>query len=58
MEKDISRIVNIVNDIQLAALGDVGPYDEREIYLADINKRIHGIEKGLTSLKKELASQK
>ena len=57
MDKDLTRIVNLVNDIQIAAQGEKDPSDNRDEYIADVNARITDMESGISVLKFELTRQ-
>ena len=55
MNRELKRIINLMNDIQISALGLVAPHEEG--YIEDVNNRIGEIENGLAALKHELKSQ-
>jgi len=56
MNSEIRKIMNLMNDVQIAALDSVSTEDHDK-YIANVNERIGNIEKSLALLKRELTNQ-
>lgn len=56
MNKELRKIVDLMNDVQIAALESVSTEDYDK-YIANVNERIGNIEKSLALLKRELTNQ-
>lgn len=54
---ELKKIINLMNDVQIAALGDKDPQGNSDEYISDVNKRIEEIETSLSLLKRELTKQ-
>ena len=54
---ELKRIINLVNEIQIASHGEVDPSGDPVEYVADVNVRIGEMEKGIALLKHELSRQ-
>lgn len=56
MNKELRKIMDLMNDVQIAALDSVSTEDYGK-YIANVNERIGKIEKKLALLKRELTNQ-
>jgi hypothetical protein len=54
---ELKKIINLMNDVQIAALGDKDPQENPDEYISDVNKRIGEVETSISLLKHELKKQ-
>lgn len=56
MNKELRKIMDLMNDVQIAALDSVST-ENHDKYIANVNERIGNIEKRMALLKRELTNQ-
>jgi len=56
MNKELRKIINLMNNVQIAALDSVST-EEHDKYIKNVNDRIGKMEKNIALLKRELTNQ-
>jgi hypothetical protein len=57
MDAELKAIINLMNEVQIAAIGDGDPQQGHKGYIEDVNARIGEIERKLALLKHELKTR-